>query len=812
MTEVSENTYSTESIKVLEGLEGVRKRPGMYIGDTGERGYNHLLFEVLDNAIDEAMAGYCKNIKVTLHVDGSASVEDDGRGIPTGIHPKEGISGVELVMTKLHAGGKFDGTAYKVSGGLHGVGVSVVNALSEWLVVEVFQEGKHYKMSFRRGVAESSLEVVGSTEKRGTLVRFFPDPEIFPSVKEFNIETVTTRCRELAFLNAGVRITVFDEPNNKTYDFHYEGGISSFVQYINRTKKPLYTNPLYMKGERDGTIVEVAMQHNEGYQENVFTYANNIATREGGTHLTGFRKALTRVVKSYAIDNQLIKDSKTTLEGDDVREGLTAVISVKLQEPQFEGQTKTRLGNSEVSGIVEQIVGEKLKQFLEEDPVIARAIVTKALQAARARTAARKARELVRRKGTLDVGHLPGKLADCQIEDPEKCELFLVEGDSAGGSAKQARDKSFQAVLPLKGKILNVEKARFDRMLAFEEIRTIITALGTGIGADEFNIAKLRYGKIIIMTDADVDGSHIRTLLLTFFYRQMRELIEKGHIYIAQPPLYRIKRGKSEWYVNSEKEFIEIIVDSGIKDLKFKDSRKEEASSARVKSAVISLYQAEELLNDFSREGIDKEVVRELAQLGSTIAGGVKLDILREKIKEKIERGNLKEKGWRVIEEGGNFFIVSTVGGAERKLSLSKDFIERIRYVRLVEIFKQVGKLGTFPLTVISKGDEERGAKKGKKGVSAEIIKINKPEELLSFVSKRGKKGWSISRFKGLGEMNPEQLWDTTMNPKTRRLLKVEIDDAVEADEIFSVLMGDQVEPRRKFIEEHALQTRLIDV
>ena len=606
--------YDSGQIKVLEGLEAVRKRPAMYIGDTFYRGYHHLIWEVLDNAVDESLAGYCTEIRLTLHSNGSVSVEYNGRGIPTSIHPSEGVSGVQVVMTKLHAGGKFEKEAYKVSGGLHGVGVSVVNALSEWLKVEIKQNGKLHFMEFRKGDPVEDLKVIGDSSGSGTKVTFYPDHTIFTEQKGFTYDTVAHRVRELAFLNAGLKITIIDERSDKEQEFFFQGGIKSFVSFINETKHPLFPEPIYVSTTRDDIGVDVALQYNSEYQESMYTYANNINTPEGGTHLIGFKAALTRTLNNYANKNDLLKGFNEGIQGDDTREGLVAVISVKIPEPQFEGQTKSKLGNSEVKGFVEQIVGEHLGRYFEENPAIAKTIINKALDAARAREAARKARELVRRKGALYSAALPGKLADCQNENPEEAEIFIVEGESAGGSAKQGRDKKNQAILPLKGKILNVEKARFDKMLSFEEIRVLITALGTGIGSGDFDVEKLRYHKVVIMTDADVDGSHIRTLLLTFFYRQMHDVIARGHLYIAQPPLYKLKKGKMERYVKSEKEFAEIIVGAGVDNVSIEadDSKKTKASD--VSELMVRVLDIQNTLNEIRLERIDERALVALAE------------------------------------------------------------------------------------------------------------------------------------------------------------------------------------------------------
>jgi DNA gyrase subunit B len=810
-TSSEELVYSSDQIKVLEGLEAVRKRPGMYIGDTFDRGYHHLVYEVVDNSVDEALAGYCNDIKIIIHTDGSLSVEDNGRGIPTSIHSTEGVSGVEVVLTKLHAGGKFEKEAYKVSGGLHGVGVSVVNALSEWLKVEVKQAGKTYFIEFRKGEPQDRLKVIGDASTTGTKVTFYPDHSIFKETKTFNLDTLVHRIRELAFLNAGLKISITDERINKTHEFFYEGGIKSFVTHINKARGPLFDTPIYISGERDNIQVELALQYNKEYQENVFTYANNINTIEGGTHLAGFKSALTRCLNTYANKNDLLKNFKEGIQGDDTREGLTCVISVKIPEPQFEGQTKTKLGNSEVKGLVEQVVGEGLSKFLEENPAIGKIVVNKCLEAARAREAARKARELVRRKGALDSASLPGKLADCQNENPEEAEIYLVEGDSAGGSAKQGRDKKNQAILPLKGKILNVEKARFDKMLAFEEIRTLVTALGTGIGSADFDADKLRYHKVVIMTDADVDGSHIRTLLLTFFYRQMNEIIRRGHLYIAQPPLYKIKKGKVEKYLKNEAEFTEIIVGGGTQGVQIESSDNKVTKDEKLKDIILKLREISTPLKVLEEEKFDSKVVLAAAtavdiqesvfqsvdsaskaanqfveKLNTSVGGNqISFEVKTEKVSEK-----------EIIQ----IVVSSRVRGSARKTVLSPALLKREEYKTIVSALKIGSELGKLPLNLV---DSDNGKI---------LEEINELSTLPEVIDERGKKGWSITRFKGLGEMNPDQLWETTMDPKTRTFLQVSIEDAIEADEIFTVLMGDEVEPRRKFIEDNALKVKNLDI
>lgn len=813
---VSENmeSYGSNQIKVLEGLEAVRKRPGMYIGDTYERGFHHLAYEVIDNAVDEALAGFCSLISVTRHIDGSLSVEDNGRGIPCDIHPTEGVSGVEVVMTKLHAGGKFERQAYKVSGGLHGVGVSVVNALSEWLKVEVKQNGKAYYMEFRRGIPVAPLRETGSAEGSGTRVRFYPDEEIFQQTRIFNLETLSYRMRELAFLNAGLKFVVVDEQSGKRQELVYEGGIKSFVQHVNKPKNPLFPDPVYIREERENVLIEIALQYNKEYQENIFTYVNSINTTEGGTHLAGFRAALTRCVNNYARNNDLLKNGSEGIQGDDTREGLTAVISLRVPEPQFEGQTKTKLGNAEVKGYVEEAFGARLAVFLEENPAVAREIINKCMEAARARDAARKARELVRRKGALDSASLPGKLSDCQSENPEECELFIVEGESAGGSAKQGRDKVYQAILPLKGKILNVEKARFDRMLAFEEIRVLVTALGAGIGTDNFDISKLRYHKIVIMTDADVDGSHIRTLLLTFFYRQMNELIARGYLYIAQPPLYRVRRGRADQYLRSEAEFEELIVSGGTENLLVRSSDGIETQDAALRARVFDLRRISPILESLQKEKMDPRVVLAAARAESDSEGlfqsqGAAAGFLGEV--EKFIQGSVAgEKELRVLEldplertNGHPEFgveVFTQLNGVKRRTLLSPRLFARAEFKTLRHVLSEGRRLGqgAFDLMEISSG---------KVVGQAEDL-----EKLSAQIDERGRKGLAITRYKGLGEMNPEQLWETTMDPANRTLLQVRIEDAIEADEIFTVLMGDEVEPRRKFIEDNALKVKNLDI
>jgi DNA gyrase subunit B len=735
-------------------------------------------------------------------------VEDNGRGIPTSIHPTEGVSGVEVVMTKLHAGGKFEKEAYKVSGGLHGVGVSVVNALSEWLKVEVKQGGKLHFMEFRRGDPVVPLKVIGDAEGSGTKVTFYPDHTIFVEQKSFTYDTVAHRIRELAFLNAGLHIHLVDERTDKKQEFFFEGGIKSFVSFINKSKTPIFPEPIFLTAEREGTSVDIALQYNSEYQESIHTYANNINTPEGGTHLIGFKAALTRTLNNYANKNDLLKGFSEGIQGDDTREGLVAVISVKIPEPQFEGQTKSKLGNSEVKGFVEQVAGEHLAKFFEENPAIAKAIVNKSLEAARAREAARKARELVRRKGALDSAALPGKLADCQNENPEEAELFLVEGESAGGSAKQGRDKKNQAILPLKGKILNVEKARFDKMLSFEEIRVLITALGTGIGPGDFDINKLRYHKIVIMTDADVDGSHIRTLLLTFFYRQMNDVIARGNLFIAQPPLYKLKKGKMERYVKNEKEFTEIIIGSGVENVTIESKNGKSSKADEIKDLLVRVRDIQPSLEELEMERLDKRAVVGIAEAAIDLPEEswkpAKITVLLPAIEAAIKnRMPITPKVEIVDDIDGEVAIKVT--SRQRGIQYQTLITRRLWISEKIDEIRKVYRdalllVGEGPFTIAATGE------------ARELEKVDSIEQVADFVDQRGRKGTSITRYKGLGEMNPEQLWETTMDPTNRRLLKVTIDDAIDADQIFTVLMGDEVEPRRKFIEENALKIRNLDI
>lgn len=807
-----DSSYTAEKIKVLPGLEAVRKRPDMYIGDTSTRGFHHLVFEVLDNSVDEALAGYCDRINVTIHVDESVTIEDNGRGIPVDIHKETGKSAAEVVMTMLHAGGKFEGKVYQVSGGLHGVGVTVVNALSEYLNLEIRRDGKVWFQKYERGNAVTELKETGTTERTGTKIRFKPDPQIF-EIYEFGYDTLAHRIRELAFLNRGLVINLADERTGKSQEFYYKGGIVAFVDELNKNKKPLHPDPIYVSGEKDDIIVEVALQYNDGYTETVFCYANNINNIEGGTHLTGFRGAMTRTINKYAEDKGLLKNAKVSLSGDDAREGLTAIISVKLPDPKFEGQTKTKLGNTDVKGIVETLLNEKLGNFFEENPSVARKIVEKAVDAARAREAARKARELTRRKSALESGSLPGKLADCQERDPEICELFIVEGESAGGSAKQARARYNQAVLPLRGKILNVEKARFDKMLGNEEIRTLITVLGTGIGSDDFDVARLRYHKIILMTDADVDGSHIRTLLLTFFFRQFAEIIDKGHLYVAQPPLYRVKRGKEEKYLKDDHQYEDYFLQHGTDGIALNVSPDgngtKEIKGARLFDIIKKSISYGKALERIGKWGRDMRIVDAFASREGFRKGNLKPDKSEEldahllAVKEWIESRHPEIIGldWQLLDdpEHGSSKISYSFkeSGRQRTTLIDFDFLNSPEFHEIRMLRDSIKAVGDPPYSILD-------------GETA--VEIPSLQAVTEHILSRGKKGMTIQRYKGLGEMNPEQLWETTMNPETRVLKKVMIEDLVESDVIFTILMGDEVEPRKEFIETNALNVVNLDV
>jgi DNA gyrase subunit B len=792
----NEELYGAEQIKILKGLSAVRMRPAMYIGSTGIEGLHHLVYEVVDNSVDEALAGHCTNIDVILHHDSSCTVIDNGRGIPTGLHAgdPEGRTAAEIVLTELHAGGKFESKAYKISGGLHGVGVSVVNALSEWLEVEIKQNGQVFQQRFERGKPVSPLTIVGKTKGKGTKITFKADPEIF-EITEFSFDVLTQRLRELAFLNRGLRINFTDERTSETKEFFYKGGIESFVEHINKNKTPVHPKPVYFSMEKDGITVEIAMQYNDSYNENIFTFANNINTREGGTHLIGFKSALTRTSNSYATSKGIIKDGKESISGDDIREGLAAVISVKLPNPQFEGQTKMKLGNSEVKGIVESITNESLSTYYEENPSVARKIIEKAIQAARARDAARKARELTRRKGVLEDTGLPGKLADCSEKDPALSELYLVEGESAGGSAKGGRDRRYQAILPLRGKILNVEKARFDKMLTSEEIKILITAIGTSIGAEDFDIAKCRYHKIVIMTDADVDGAHIRTLLLTFFYRHMPQIIENGYLFIAQPPLFRIKKGKTEKYIQNEADLMKMLFELAAEDMVVITPAKE-LDGKNLIPVLKKIAGYQKVMDWFGRRRKAPEIVEALVQWNID-KETFKSKQAMEQLVQKIAGSFPESKAGKIVvdEEHEAHAVDIRMHG---KVLISFDLITSPEFKEMARIYGEIVEaIGPAPYKIRLKG---------------EAGEVKSVRELLALATEDSKKGLTIQRYKGLGEMNPNQLWETTMDPDKRTFLQVTVDDAVGADEIFSILMGDQVEPRKAFIETHALEARNIDV
>ncbi|HVM60581.1 MAG TPA: DNA topoisomerase (ATP-hydrolyzing) subunit B [Verrucomicrobiae bacterium] len=839
--------YTADKIQKLEGVEAVRKRPAMYIGDTGERGLHHLVYEVVDNSIDEALAGFCKHIDVMIHVDNSVTVVDDGRGIPVDMHKTEKKPAIEVVLTLLHAGGKFDKKSYTVSGGLHGVGVTCVNALSEWLEAEVKRDGKVHHMRFKRGKTASKLEVIGKAKGTGTKITFKPDNEIFPVV-EYKYDILANRLRELAFLNRGIEITLKDERNKREDLFKFNGGIEEFIKHINRAKEPLHPKVIYVSKEKDGIAAEVALQYNEGYNESVYSYANNINTIEGGTHLSGFRSALTKAINQYAKSNNLLKEKDPTLSGDDLREGLTAVISVKVPNPQFEGQTKTKLGNGEVEGIVNSIVYEGITTFFEQNPPIARRIVDKSLTAARAREAARKAREAVR-KGALTGGGLPGKLADCSERNPEFCELYIVEGDSAGGSAKQGRNRQFQAVLPIRGKLLNVEKARLDQVLNNNEIRTMITAIGTGFGTGEgegaFNIEKLRYHRIVIMTDADVDGSHIRTLLLTFFYRQMPELIKQGYVYIAQAPLYKVTRKKRVEYVENDDKMSKILIELGMEDVHlFRMRDKKEFSGQQLKSVLESLQDLEKLVDTIERRGIKFEdflaardeksgefpsyamrikedgVVRfEFARTDkewSKLCDKYDVDLDEEAAAEPKNGDKDKAPKAKPLELTESNSIQSAIETLEKKgFNLDHYAAQEKPLFELVEggaAASEAVEGESAPGSASKKPEAKSDAKKLKAKVEERRSEIHSIPQILEQIKDIGERGINKQRFKGLGEMNPEELWATTMDPERRTMLKVVIEDAAKADDMFTVLMGDEVAPRRQFIEDNALNVRNLDI
>ncbi|MGL4208147.1 MAG: DNA topoisomerase (ATP-hydrolyzing) subunit B [Candidatus Adiutrix sp.] len=828
--------YGADHIQILEGLEAVRKRPSMYIGSVSAQGLHHLVYEVVDNSIDEAMAGYCDHIDVIITQAGTVRVKDNGRGIPVDIHPTENVPGVQVVMTKLHAGGKFDKKTYQVSGGLHGVGVSVVNALSEFLEVEIKRDGQRYFQRYERGNPATELQKRDKVKKNGTMVHFKPDPSIFETT-EFEFDILSRRLRELAFLNKGIFISIRDERTDEYQEFHYKGGIVEFVQYMNRQKTPLHEKPIYLEGQSGDIIVEVAVQYNDSYSEQVLSFANNINTAEGGTHLSGFKAALTRAVNQYLSSANLPKNLKiTSLDGDDIREGLAAVISVRIAEPQFEGQTKSKLGNAVVKGLVDTLVYERLSTYFEENPAVAKKIINKVVDAARAREAARRAREMARSKGALAGHSLSGKLADCQEKDPTKCELYLVEGDSAGGSAKQGRDRKFQAILPLRGKILNVERARFDRIVGSQEIRNVITALGTGIGpagAADVKMDNLRYHKVVIMTDADVDGAHIRTLLLTFFYRQMPELIDRGHLYIAQPPLFGIKSGKSEFYIKNEFEMANFIMNRYLEDRKLSDQGGHVLEGEDLGAFITALTDYQDLLGRFSRRGYPVVVWRRLiAHLADDGAGfmdhnwalnlakhlkdeGLDVEgpdfpapplqtpppsLLGPEDGEDSLSGNLNDDidddDSPIVHPGFKLQVTSS-HNKHKRLTLNQDLLSSEMFKKLLNLRRQIDAKATAPFTITQKDKS---------------YALANEDELLKDLESSGQKGLRVQRYKGLGEMNPSQLWETTMDPSKRTFLQVKVSDAMEADDIFTVLMGDKVEPRRDFIQENALNVRELDV
>jgi len=801
--ELFESKYNAEQIKVLDGLEAVRKRPSMYIGNTAEEGLHHLIYEVVDNSIDEALAGYCNKINVIIQNDNSVTVEDDGRGIPIDIHSSTNMSALELVMTTLHAGGKFDNSSYKISGGLHGVGVSVVNALSLWVKAEIKRNNCVYRQLYEKGKRTTDLEIIGQTKKTGTTITFKPDPSIFVETTDFNYEIVKSRLRELAFLNSGIQIYLKDERSGAEDRFNYIGGISSYIEYLNRKRTPVHPRPIYISGEKDKVKVEIAFQYFDGYSERLFSYVNNIYTREGGSHVAGFKAALTKCINRYASDDIIPKNLKEKMGGDDVREGLTCVISTRVPNPQFEGQTKTKLGNSEVKSIVETICNEKLTNYLEKNPADAKKILTKAVEAARAREAARRAKELSRKKGGLSI-MMAGKLAECQSKDPSQSEIFIVEGDSAGGSAKQGRDRSIQAILPLRGKIMNVEKARFDKILGSEEIKQLIASLGVGIGRDDFDLEKLRYHKIIIMTDADVDGAHIRTLILTFFYRQMLPLIEKGHVYIGQPPLYRLGRGQNEKYFINEDSLNEFLYEQASQLIKIRLKNNDELSKDKMVSVLKRLSVFERLCLYLERLNIDERITLFLLKQNVHSADQFKeIDFIKNILSNIAYLnpifGNIRPCRWRPscyevdIALKGQSHIMTTLGPNIPLIS---------EYRHAIEIYKEINEFLLDDYTIV---------KTSTTGQEKDILATDW-HELIKLIREETFKGYHLQRYKGLGEMNPEQLWETTMNPNNRSLLQVTIEDAEKADDIFTTLMGDKVEPRRDFIQKYALEVSELDI